>query len=108
MWHTKSRCATALINQQRVTVEPGETLLKAALRQGVDFPHHCRSGGCGVCKCRLLEGKVKELTDSSYVLSDAELVGGYILACQSVPRSDVSVAVDLSGPSVRQRTTGTP
>ena len=73
-----------------------ETLLQAALRQGVAFPHNCRAGGCGTCKCRLLDGKVKELTDKSYLLSAEELRDNYILACQSILKSDVVVSVELS------------
>ncbi len=90
---SKPKAVTATINDQVITVEPKETLLQAALRQGVDFPYSCRVGGCATCKCRLLDGKVKELTRSDYILSDTELDQGYIIACQSVPRSDIRVAV---------------
>ena len=71
-----------------------ETILNAALRQGIRFPHSCRVGGCATCKCRLTEGKVKELTESAYVLSEQELDQGYILACQSVPKGEIHVQVD--------------
>ncbi len=90
----KKRAVAALINGETITVEPGETLLKAALRQGLEFPHSCRIGACAVCKCRLLEGQVKALTESSYVLSDAEIAAGYILACQCLPRSDVRIELN--------------
>jgi NAD(P)H-flavin reductase/ferredoxin len=73
----------------------GETVLQAALKQGLPFPHNCRVGGCGECKCRLVSGKVKELTDKSYLLSAEELAQHYILACQSRPLSDVVVEVAL-------------
>jgi len=73
--------------------EGDETVLEAALRHGVAFPNKCRAGACGSCKCRLVEGKVKELTDSSYTLSAEELQAGYILACQSRPRSDLTLEV---------------
>lgn len=73
-----------------------QTLLQVALGQGIPFPHNCRAGGCGECKCRLVEGRVKELTDKSYLLSVEELRSNYILACQSIPRSDVVVEVDLT------------
>lgn len=79
-----------------VQVPPRTTLLQAALDEGVAFPHSCRAGGCATCKCRLVEGKVRELTDKSYLLSAEELRGNYILACQSIPRSDVTVAVQLN------------
>lgn len=77
-----------------IEVGSKETILNAALRQGIRFPHSCRVGGCATCKCRLTEGKVKELTESAYVLSEEELDQGYILACQSVPKGDVSIQVD--------------
>lgn len=102
-WRTsKPKPVTATINDQAITVEPKETLLQAALRQGVDFPYSCRVGGCATCKCRLLDGKVKELTRADYILSDEELDQGYILACQSVPRSDIRIAVPMAdGPAAR-------
>lgn len=81
------------VNDQAITVEPRETLLAAALRQGVDFPNSCRVGGCGTCKCRVIEGEVKELTETGYLLTGEELQQGYVLACQSVPRTDLRIEV---------------
>jgi NAD(P)H-flavin reductase/ferredoxin len=72
-----------------------ESVLVAALNQGLAFPYNCRVGGCGECKCRLIEGKVKELTDKSYLLSAEELKQNVILACQSLPRSDLVIEVAL-------------
>lgn len=80
-----------------LTLEPKETVLNGALRHGVPFPYSCKVGGCATCKCQLLRGKVKELTDKSYLLSTAELQANYILGCQSIPRSDV--VVRLSAPA---------
>lgn len=74
-------------------VASDQRLLDAALEQGVAFPHSCRVGGCGTCRCRLLEGDVKEHTDTSYLLSADEIADGTILACQSTPRGDVVVEV---------------
>lgn len=87
--------ATATINDRPITVAPRETLLQAALRQGVPFPHGCRVGGCASCRCRLVEGKVRELTETAYLLSDQELDRGFILACQAVPTGDIRVEVEL-------------
>jgi NAD(P)H-flavin reductase/ferredoxin len=97
---------TARINGAPLTVDPKETLLQAALRHGVEFPHSCRVGGCATCKCRLLEGRVKELTRTGYVLSEQELERGYILACQAVPLTDISVEVDLEARPVRRQVNG--
>lgn len=102
----KKQAATAHINGAPLTVLPRETLLQAALRSGVDFPHSCRVGGCATCKCRLVSGRVRELTQSGYVLSAAELEQGYILACQSVPATDIAVEVDLAARPASRRVTG--
>lgn len=103
---SKPQAVTAHINDVAITVGPQETLLQAALREGIDFPHSCRVGGCAACKCQLLEGKVKELTQTGYILSDDELDRGFILACQSVPRTDVRIHVDTSARQARRRVSG--
>lgn len=91
---------TARINDTEITVGPRETLLQAALREGLPFPNSCRVGGCGSCKCRLVEGEVDELTESGYLLSADELDRGTILACQSRPRSAVRIEVELAREAV--------
>lgn len=76
------------------TVAPDQTILQAALAQGLPWPHRCRVGSCTTCRCRLLSGEVKQLTDSSYVLDAEQLKQGYILACQSQPKTAVRIALD--------------
>lgn len=79
----------------QVPVKAGDNLLKSALEAGLRWPHDCRVGSCGTCRCTLKQGKVKELSDFAYVLTQKELQSGMILACQAVLRSDVVVEVDL-------------
>ncbi len=79
-----------------LVVEPGDNLLKAGLAAGLGWPHDCRVGSCGTCKARLVEGKIKELSDFAYVLSGEELDNGMILACQSALQSDLVVEVALN------------
>ncbi len=74
-------------------VSQKQRILDAALDRGLDFPHSCRVGGCGTCRCRLLSGRVKEHSDSSYLLSAEEIDRGFILACQSSPESDLTLEV---------------
>ncbi|WP_440466139.1 2Fe-2S iron-sulfur cluster-binding protein [Pseudomonas sp. YH-1] len=102
----RSRPTRAQINEIDISVNPKETLLQAALREGIDFPHSCRVGGCATCKCRLLAGQVRELTETSYILTDDELHQGYILACQSVPRGEVKIAVDFERQKTLRRVRG--
>lgn len=101
-----NQAKTARINEKLITVLPKETLLQAALRQGIDFPNSCRVGGCGSCKCRLVDGEVKELTETGYLLSAEEIDQGTILACQSVPKTNVQVEVDLSKDIGKRRVSG--
>lgn len=105
-FRSRSRPSQVRINATEILVNPKETLLQAALRHGIDFPHSCRVGGCATCKCRLLSGRVRELTEASYVLTDEELDQGYILACQSVPQGDLRIEVDLARHSARRRVRG--
>lgn len=83
-------------------VRAGENLLKAALESDIAWPHDCRVGSCGKCKCKLVEGKIKPLADFSYVLEGEELRDGYILACQTQLRSDVLIDVELLSDSEKQ------
>lgn len=91
------------VNSLAIPLARKETILAAALRNGINFPYSCKVGGCAECKCKLTSGKVKEFTDASYLLSKEEVQAGYILACQSVPKTaDVIVEVDLNRAVHRQ------
>lgn len=92
----KGPFTATLADGQRVTVNANESLLKAALDAGIAWPHNCRVGSCGECRSRLLSGKIKELNDFSYVLSQEEIDAGMILACQTCLRSDVEIEVALT------------
>lgn len=82
---------TGRFNGRPVPLQRKETLLDAALRNGVDLPSSCRVGGCGTCKCRVASGEVRERTETGYLLSAAEIAEGYVLACQSVAKTDVTI-----------------
>jgi CDP-4-dehydro-6-deoxyglucose reductase/ferredoxin-NAD(P)+ reductase (naphthalene dioxygenase ferredoxin-specific) len=73
-------------------VESGQTILDAALSAGYDYPCGCQSGNCGACKSVLLSGEVEMAPYSEFALTDAEKASGLVLACRSVPWSDVEIA----------------
>jgi CDP-4-dehydro-6-deoxyglucose reductase/ferredoxin-NAD(P)+ reductase (naphthalene dioxygenase ferredoxin-specific) len=75
-----------------IQVETGETVLEAALAQGVPYPHGCRSGNCGACKSRLYDGEVELSPYSDYALTADERAEGLVLACRAVPWSDAELA----------------
>ncbi|MGQ0740493.1 MAG: 1,2-phenylacetyl-CoA epoxidase subunit PaaE [Bacteroidota bacterium] len=68
------------------------TILDAALKQGADLPFACKGGMCCTCKARLLEGEVE--MDVHWGLEEEEIEKGYILTCQSHPKTE-KVAVDF-------------
>jgi len=70
----------------------GETVLEAALKQGADLPFSCKGGVCSTCKAKLLAGKVD--MDTNYALEQEEVEQGYILTCQSHPRTE-KVVIDF-------------
>jgi len=90
--------ATAASGPFQVTVQPsgrsfsvdaGETLLAAAIRQGVGLPYGCKDGACGSCKCRKLEGQVIHGPHQSKALNEEEAAAGLVLTCSATAQSDV-------------------
>jgi ring-1,2-phenylacetyl-CoA epoxidase subunit PaaE len=68
------------------------SILDAALREGADLPYACKGGVCSSCRARLTEGSVE--MDVNYSLEAEEIEAGFILTCQSHPRSE-KVVVDF-------------
>ncbi|MCG6192316.1 2Fe-2S iron-sulfur cluster-binding protein [Leptospira sp. FAT2] len=68
-----------------------ENILDSSLRSGVDLSYSCRAGRCGACKIILLEGQVEHLSHNQFALTEEEKEKGYILACRSIPKSDLSL-----------------
>jgi len=64
----------------------GPAILDAALQQGADLPFACKGGVCATCRAKLVEGEVT--MDNNYALEPEELKEGYILTCQSHPRTE--------------------
>ena len=93
----KKTAATQIARVEPLGVEfeasRGERLLSAALRHGLEWPHRCKVGSCGTCKTLLISGEIKPQLDFAYVLTSKEIDEGYILACQSILKSDVSVRI---------------
>lgn len=64
----------------------GTNVLDAAMDAGSDAPYSCKGAVCCTCKAKVLEGKAE--MDMNYALTDREVEEGYILTCQSHPRSE--------------------
>jgi len=83
---------------------PGEKILHAGLRSGLELPYECATGTCGSCKARLVSGRsVSEWPDAPggrYLKSEAEL-----LMCQCVAHGDC--ALEIAVP-LKEREEGAP
>ncbi len=73
------------------TVNDGETVLDAALREHVVIAYGCRNGACGTCKGKLLAGELDYGTYQKHALPDAEREAGMALFCQARPLSDLVI-----------------
>ena len=73
------------VNGEEFSANCGDLLLDAALMNGVDIPHDCRSGYCGTCRVNVVSGRTFDGNDSS---SDV------VHACQARVISDLKVEIE--------------
>jgi len=78
-----------------IEVEDGQTLLDAALRQGIYIPHACGHGLCGTCKVQVAEGEVDHGAANLFALMDFERDEGKALACCATLLSDATIEADI-------------
>jgi len=79
-------------------VASGETLLEAALRQGIGLPYGCRNGACGACKGTLRSGELAYGDYQERALHPSEKAAGKALTCCTRPLTDIVFEVrELSG-----------
>ena len=67
-----------------------DSILEQGESAGMLLPYSCRGGMCGRCKIKLIDGDVRQLANDG--LSDDEKEQGFVLACSSVPQSDLVLA----------------
>ncbi|MBM3576818.1 MAG: 2Fe-2S iron-sulfur cluster binding domain-containing protein [Alphaproteobacteria bacterium] len=72
-----------------VDVAPGETVLEALLRAGIDAPYSCRAGNCQSCMHRAIDGAPPAESQSG--LTDAQKAMGYFLPCICRPSTPLTI-----------------
>jgi len=85
--------ATLTPDDEVFDVGSHETLLDAALRQGIALQYGCRHGNCSSCKYFLEQGEVDHGDSSIYSLTETERDDGFALMCCARPLSDLVIAV---------------
>jgi phenol hydroxylase P5 protein len=78
-----------------VEVEEGQTMLDAALRQGIYLPHACGHGLCGTCKVQVIEGEVDLGEANPFALMDFEREEGKALACCATLCADTVIEAEI-------------
>ncbi|CUU10207.1 CDP-4-dehydro-6-deoxyglucose reductase [Candidatus Kryptobacter tengchongensis] len=69
-----------------------QTILESALKAGIELPHGCTKGGCGVCKIRV-KGRVDFGRVSKVMLTDQEKENGFCLSCRAIPLEDIEISL---------------
>jgi ring-1,2-phenylacetyl-CoA epoxidase subunit PaaE len=85
--HTGHTKITVLVDDEETTFEMSQkqTVLEAALKQGLDAPYSCQGGICSSCLARITNGTAEMKKNS--ILTDGEIAEGLILTCQAHPTS---------------------
>jgi 3-ketosteroid 9alpha-monooxygenase subunit B len=93
--HSAASQFTCTLDKQRheVPVKPGESLLAAARRAGLEPSFSCEEGYCGSCMAQLRRGKVQMRTHDALTAKD--LAKGWVLACQSRLEGEDPVEIDF-------------
>jgi ferredoxin len=73
------------IDDQVFRASRGDLLLDAALLNGVDIPHDCRAGHCGICRVRVIDG---------LAIGGECSEPGAVRACQSRIISDLRLEIE--------------
>ncbi|MDX1512510.1 MAG: CDP-6-deoxy-delta-3,4-glucoseen reductase [Gammaproteobacteria bacterium] len=75
-------------------VEDNESVLDAALRQGLKLPYGCRNGACRSCKGKLIEGDVGYPEGTPKALTPLDDAQGWTLFCKAHAKSDLRIDVE--------------
>ena len=69
------------------SAETDETILDAALRQGLILPYGCRDGACGSCRGKVLSGEVDHGLAQLHALNEEDRRNGFALFCCAKAKS---------------------
>lgn len=71
--------------------QPGDTILRAALRAGLGMSYSCNVGSCGNCRFELVEGEVSHARADAPAWSERDLKRNRWLGCQARPAGDCTI-----------------
>jgi len=88
-------------NKEIETAE-GVSLAEAAILAGIFLPSPCgRKGVCGKCKVVVRTGEVERKPEG--LLTQEEIEKGFVLSCQTIPKTDVTVDIPPSARPTKEQ-----
>jgi toluene monooxygenase electron transfer component len=72
---------------------PGEKVLYAGLRAGIDLPYECATGTCGTCKAKLVSGRVHDGWPEAPGRKFVKPQAGEFLMCQCAAEEALTLEV---------------
>ena len=77
------------------TCADGDTVLRAALREGHGFPYECNVGSCGNCLFEIVEGTVEHERKDAPAWNDRHKGRNRWLGCQAKPLGDLTIKLNM-------------
>lgn len=93
-WNTQTIMPNIFYNNNKYHCNPGESVLEAFLRHGVDVSFSCRSGICQVCLLYSENGNVPKTAQKN--LKQGLIDRNYFMACQCCPEEDMVISLPRS------------
>lgn len=82
-----------LLNGREIGCEKNQTILDAVNSEDIYIPFSCEKAKCITCRIKILSGEF-EIVEEESVLTEEEREKGYVLACNTIPKSNIRIQVD--------------
>jgi CDP-4-dehydro-6-deoxyglucose reductase len=80
-------------------IDGANSILEAGLSSGLSLNYGCNTGTCGLCKAKVVSGRLKKLSLHDYSLTETEKALGYFLACCNTAASDLVIEAEEASSS---------
>jgi CDP-4-dehydro-6-deoxyglucose reductase len=80
-------------------IDGANSILEAGLSSGLALNYGCNTGTCGLCKAKVVSGRLKKLCLHDYSLTDTEKALGYFIACCNTAASDLVIEAEEASSS---------
>ncbi|MBC54478.1 MAG: NAD(P)H-flavin reductase [Gammaproteobacteria bacterium] len=85
-----------LSNATKFKSQDGKSILESARQQGISIEHSCRTGRCGVCKAKVINGETDVLQAEESLTAEEES-DGFILTCCRAAKTDIQLDIEDLG-----------